>query len=523
MAGAPQARAGDVALGCLVTVTLLLAACPAAARTTPRSTPARGAQSGPGFLDYLYFTNFETIDPRLYDAPAGCVGRYHSEWAGSYECEAIDFVGGDTLEGPMHTNDATRVEGAASFGRAGEQPPDVVEIDGGTYPEDGGGQCGGEPVFHTATGCYAEGARITLPEGDTGLAVPAQGGVELSGETRLELNGTAGTIAVVSFGEDGRRSARTIAWPGNGLIYVRSQACGWPTAGSTQEFNADGAAEAESEKGCGNVYVRGSYSRPLTIAAEDDVIIDGDLYPTSVAGNLGAAPGGTATLGLVAGNFVRIYHPVAAGHTNTLAGCSGSNLGEAEDPNGWGSQPNIWVYAAILAADHTFLLDNFLCGAQLGAVHIYGSIAQNYRGVIGTASASGGSGYVRDYKYDDRLASDAPPYFPQPVSGPCPLSEAGAALIGAGGERRAPFTVRISSLGISQITFYLDGHALHTLDAAQAPAGQFAVRVNPRALAYGAHTLSVSTVMVQPACPSIALSSVFVRPRPRLVVPSFTG
>ena len=57
-----------------------------------------------------------------------------------------------------------------------------------------------------------------------------------------------------------------------------------------------------------SVLVHGTYSKSLTIAAETDVVINGEILPTGVtAGN---PPTGTATLGLMASRFVRIYHPV---------------------------------------------------------------------------------------------------------------------------------------------------------------------------------------------------------------------
>jgi len=341
----------------------------------------------PRVTNYLFFTNFETVDPGLVSEPPGCAGKYYSEWEGKYSCESFTWVSGDRVEGPLHTNDAARVEGSAEFGQAGADPPDAVEIDGGTYPEDLDGQCTGMPIFHTATHCYVQGERIPLPEGSTGFAKFVEGEDAFSGETRLELDGTTNTIRVIGFNSSGGESSQTIAWPRNGLIYVRSESCGWPAAPSSERSNADGPEEAASEKGCGNVYVRGTYSQPLTIAAQEDLIIDGNIYPTSVAGDLGIAPSGTATLGLIAGDYVRIYHPTSTSAVNWVRGCE--NLGASEDPNGWGAQSNIWIYAAILAAEDSFVVDNFACGSWLGDLNVYGSVAQNYRGVVGTIGGGG--------------------------------------------------------------------------------------------------------------------------------------
>jgi hypothetical protein len=368
------------------------------------------------FLDFVYFTNFETEDPALYEAPSGCVEKYYSEWNGKYSCSVITFSSLDSVNGPMHTNDAANLNGTPEFGREGQTPPDVVEIYGGTYPEDAGEKCTGSPIFHTATKCYIKGEKLVMPEGDSSLEAYVEGENEFSGETRLELNGTTNTIEVVNYAE-GKKTTKAISWPKNGLIYVKAESCGWlPSSSSSPAFNADGTAEAEAEKGCGTVYVHGTYSKALTVAAQDDLVINGSVYPTSVAGKLGSAPTGTATLGLIAGNYVRVYHPVSSGGTDKLGSCNDSNLNSSQDPNGWGAQSNIWIYAAILSTDHSFLVDNFDCGSALGELNVYGAIAQNYRGIVGTFSGSKAvTGYEKDYLYDGRLAIDEPPFFLAPL------------------------------------------------------------------------------------------------------------
>ena len=58
------------------------------------------------------------------------------------------------------------------------------------------------------------------------------------------------------------------------------------------------------------------------------------------------------------------------------------------------------------------MVDNYNCGVtQLGHLKVDGAIAQNYRGIVGTV---GKTGYIKDYKYDSRLAVDEPPYFLSP-------------------------------------------------------------------------------------------------------------
>jgi hypothetical protein len=71
-----------------------------------------------------------------------------------------------------------------------------------------------------------------------------------------------------------------------------------------------------------------------------------------------------------------------------------------------------WIYGAILSTSHSFLVDNYECGANLGKLNMYGAIGQKFRGIVGKLS---GEGYYKNYLYDERLATDEPPYFLAPL------------------------------------------------------------------------------------------------------------
>jgi Tfp pilus assembly protein PilX len=419
-----------------------LTSCEGQARSTVATRKLVATFQVTGFLDFIYYTNFETLDPSLYKAPAGCEGAYYKEWnAKGLGCETIKFTTGDSVEGPMHTNDASRVEGTPSFGRKGHSPADAIEINGDTYPSKECPASGG-PTYYTTTKCYTDkGPTLIPPESDTSLGSYVESANRFEGVTHLVLNGSTNTIAVTDFNSKGEEEKETINWPKNGLIYVQhneATGCGY----TYESENSDTTVEAEKEKGCGNVYVKGTYSKSLTVAGENDLIINGSLYPTSVEGNLGGEPSGTAVLGLIASQYVRVYHPVPLTYTVSGTKCntyrigsqtkedkylgshvceytrneeicdSPTNMNATEDPNGWGSQSNIWIYAGILSTSHSFIVDNYSCGEELGKLHEYGAIAQDYRGPVGT---SGGTGYFKDYKYDGRLATDEPPYFLAPL------------------------------------------------------------------------------------------------------------
>jgi hypothetical protein len=95
-------------------------------------------------------------------------------------------------------------------------------------------------------------------------------------------------------------------------------------------------------------------------------------------------PIGNATLGLVAADFVRVMH---AANTSSNA---------------------VTVDAAILTLSHSFMVDNYNSGAGTPPkLTVHGAIAQRYRGIVGQVS---GTGYLKNYHYDDRLQVMLPPY-----------------------------------------------------------------------------------------------------------------
>ena len=97
------------------------------------------------------------------------------------------------------------------------------------------------------------------------------------------------------------------------------------------------------------------------------MIIDGNISRTSSSADL---------LGLIANNFVRVMHPVCPSNRSRLhdgtvtsrrrrATATADNDGN-RGVNGTGSHSNPNIDAAILAIDHSFIVDHYDCGAQLG-------------------------------------------------------------------------------------------------------------------------------------------------------------
>jgi hypothetical protein len=205
--------------------------------------------------------------------------------------------------------------------------------------------------------------------------------------------------------------------PTDGVVYVQNG------VGCTSSYSPFTATYPASS-GCGNaiVHSQGTYSGLLTIAAENDVIIDGNIRRTSSSADL---------LGLIANNFIRVKHPVCetnqapsdpdcAGGTGVPGSvteqaakndCDADNDGNRAG-NGNGSLSNVTIDAALMSIDHSFIVDHYDCGTSLGTLTVNGAISQKFRGAVGT---TGGTGYIKDYNYDDRLRFQEPPHFFDPV------------------------------------------------------------------------------------------------------------
>jgi hypothetical protein len=355
------------------------------------------------FLDYVYFTQRETSDPITYGyknpsaeydgVNAQCSktikeGRYLAPIpsAGGY-CDTISFTAGDSINGPMHTNDAFAICKNPTLGRS---PTDPVEVSG---PPPGwfstkdiatsGSNCVGSQENFKGT-LTANSPSITPPATNSALKTIA--GMSFFGQQRICLEGTSMSVSAGKTCTTPPYYSGPI--PANGVVYVNSISC--PPGYSP--FTATYPASSE----CGNAYIHGNYSGQLTLATENDIVIDGNLVHS-----------GEGVLGLIANNFVRVYHPFSSDETSTQTAHSKCNSGS----NGTGSISNIRIDAAILAISHSFIVDHYDCGAGLGKLTVNGAIAQMYRGAVGTIGASG---YIKDYNYDDRLRFMQPPSFTAP-------------------------------------------------------------------------------------------------------------
>ncbi len=233
-----------------------------------------------------------------------------------------------------------------------------------------------------------------------------QGAAVYTGQTRIVLSGTNMTVTTNS------GSTSTVPIPSSGVVYVANST----SAACSNAYSpyASNNATYPSSSPCGNVYISGSYSGQLTVAAENDIILENDLCRGSCSGS----PSGNGLLGLIANNFIRVYHPITpTSNTTSTSSCNGTNnLSSGSSPYNGGTQTNLRIDAAMLAIQHSFIVDHYNCGNPLGNLTVNGAISQKFRGPVGTVSGTTAySGYSKNYTYDDRLRYLAPPKFLDPV------------------------------------------------------------------------------------------------------------
>ncbi len=225
-------------------------------------------------------------------------------------------------------------------------------------------------------------------------------------------------------------------------VYTKTRtSSGWSTNPTVQSTSHS----KKFDCGLGNVYIEGTVKGRVTIAAENNIVLTGDLGIANTS--LGAATGkdDSDIVGLVAQNSVVVYNPVGVSSWTVTSSGGGSpscktkptdtptagntgavctytpntytNLDYLSPPATFAgdSKKHRWIYASIQTLAHSFWVESYNRGAPTGILSVRGSIAQRWRGIVGTGSIT--TGYIKDYSYDKRLQTTSPPYFPPWANG----------------------------------------------------------------------------------------------------------
>ncbi|MCJ1715666.1 hypothetical protein [Curtobacterium sp. VKM Ac-2922] len=435
---------------------------------------------GDGFINYLYFTNYESAQPST--TSTVCASNYQWQTGASNTCGYVQFAARDVLNGPIRTND-TFTSCGATFNGSVEDHDGTVDRPSGCASSTFNG---GAPSATAYLGLPAlnsnmsQEARTDLP-----ATVPRPGCL-YTGPTSIAFNGD-GTMTVRSpwsrvtqykTAADGSTTASdtakaaslcgsisalqsssgaTIPTLPSNLVYVQdvpqtnspgnanawgttfpsgytntycntkvtvaangsatnsastaySNGQGYPAAGewvSGGSYSSFGSTywrtgSTADTYGCtdGDVFVSGAFSGAMTIAASGTVWL---------TGNVTYANANTDVLGLVGQDAVEVWNPARC---SSFSGTSCTNPSLLRRTGG----ESFEVDAGIASNAGTFWNQNYDIGRPLGTLTVKGSIAQNWRGIVATGGGTIATGFAKNYVYDSRFLTTAPPKFLQPVS-----------------------------------------------------------------------------------------------------------
>ncbi|MDR1293729.1 MAG: hypothetical protein LBK59_02030, partial [Bifidobacteriaceae bacterium] len=270
-------------------------------------------------------------------------------------------------------------------------------------------------------GCRYVGATRIVLEGETMRVWSVDTENPTCGENTDVLRNPVGPGAAVSI-------------PDDGLIYIANDTTGDDKPAQIEPGRiGDGlplgirtastvkleAAMAYPEKysGLGNAYIQGSLVGRATIAAQAGIVITGDLTVIDPAADM---------LGIAAGTSVEIYNPLMTQEDHMMF--DGVDYPIPQTPYvepGWPAQlaqsPEMTTYcpadsltvaAAVFAARGSLRVQNWNAGGVRGALCVFGSVAQRFRGVVAQEDGSGtvSAGYAKRYLYDPRFRRERPPH-----------------------------------------------------------------------------------------------------------------
>ncbi|GHD47200.1 hypothetical protein GCM10008097_17830 [Mycetocola manganoxydans] len=434
--------------------------------TTTRTVVADLKQKG--FIDFLYFTNYEVRDPS--QGGASCTPSW--SWEKANSCTKIQFAPSDEMNGPMHSNDTLSLCGRfkGEVTTANNKSPNFEKACTSPVFE------AGQPKTSQTIGMPPTNAEMKREtRSDLPQDVPRPGCL-YTGPTQITLLDT-GKMRVISpytkftnvagnnsssgtnpakCGQPGTTNGN-LGSPGGAeidvinenLVYVQDV----PTTSVDKNYTATGvyptsfsctngdsnatkggwvfssgaaasrypmrdevapAAVTPAHYGCrkGDAYVEGTLKGTMTIAAQNYVYVVNDLLYKDA---------GTNILGLVGGNSVWVWNPIKCTRYDTDWR---GNPTTTCDRSEFELDANRTINAAILAVAHSFSVQNYDKGSsKRGTLTVNGAIAQVFRGPVAT---TGSTGYDKSYNYDLRLRVTAPPKFLSPTSTTYGVSQIGS-------------------------------------------------------------------------------------------------
>ncbi len=338
-------------------------------------------------LSFLWYTVYETVDTVI--GGSSCGRMYYATLKPPSSCY-IYWVTGDVMNGPMYTQDQFLVNSGDSpqFGRLGMNDPIASQVPTSTSGDDicVNSNCSNAHVENPEPNVQSQ---VQLPSDNANLLTDANThGKVWTGTVTLTLSVNAAGHTVANGyncpSSNVNATCTTISsfdLTANPIIYaVNGTGCTGAYDPTNVSYPTNGSGAYYGP--CGDIYIKGTYSTGLTVSAANNIVVTASILNSTDPNGL-TAPTGSATLGLVADNYVRVKHD-----------CSGN--------------PAVTIDGAILTLAHSFFVDNYDCGgSHQGQLTVQGAIAQQFRGIVGQV---GSNGYLKNYSWDPRLGVILPPY-----------------------------------------------------------------------------------------------------------------
>jgi hypothetical protein len=308
--------------------------------------------------DFLYFTN-----------------REHEPGAGA----TVWYCSADVIDGPLHSNDQISIFG------------DPIFMDKVTSAYGGPADPGNDPTFQYYNGsphAHIESSAESNPPHDEPTFME---GYEL-GVMEIPFPSHAVLADLKDMARDGG-----ISISGNyEFVFSRPDDDGDPMYGYVSYMKGKNWTDIDLSTINGTIYVNGGFSVSgtldgvVTLISSGPIEITNDVIYRDSSGGI-PSEGCDDLLGLVAGTDITVAN---------------------NEPN----QDDCVIHAAMIAINNTFRVANWNTGSPRGALTVWGSIIQDFRGSVGTGYWDGDemvilTGYEKDYHYDQRLRDITPPSF----------------------------------------------------------------------------------------------------------------
>jgi Tfp pilus assembly protein PilX len=280
---------------------------------------------------------------------------------------AINFGGGDTFYGHVHSNTELYFDGASNFyapltSEYGTYSGSLSSV----YLQDG-------MQLNTIEGSLGD---VNFNNGSGSLkSLTTAGGtldLVLSGNTTLTFNG--GTVSITNPTQGWTNHSYSIPSAG-GMIYV-----------------ANNGTISGSKAGV--IYLEGgTVTGPLTVISENEMYVENSITYTHNPANF---PTTTDALGLISQDDIWVdSHAPAALTIDAAMIAAGTSPAPDNSPGSFG----------VIGYDSK---------TPTGTLTVYGGIVQQNRGAVGTLDWSGdiATGYVKNYSYDIRFLKTPPPNYP---------------------------------------------------------------------------------------------------------------